>query len=124
VQEPDRPVENAQFGIAIGPQHPNISLSCRRKAAVEKTGLGVHLFPMKGGEVGNSRVVCPGDGAHCQTPLPTANINVVATPAMPESLRKSRRSGFSMKVTQGSTIGTDGTDPRKPRLHSLQLPAE
>jgi hypothetical protein len=39
VQEPDRPVENTQFGIAIVPQHPNISLSCRRRAAVEETGL-------------------------------------------------------------------------------------
>jgi hypothetical protein len=28
VEEPDRPVENVQFGIAFSPQHPDTSQPC------------------------------------------------------------------------------------------------
>jgi hypothetical protein len=45
VQDPDRRVENTQFGIAISPQHPATSLSSPCGAAGGKIGSHGRLFP-------------------------------------------------------------------------------
>jgi hypothetical protein len=45
VQEPDSLVENAQLGIAIGPQHPDTSLSSPAGVGREEIESGARLFP-------------------------------------------------------------------------------
>src|SRR6266853_1559845 len=45
VEEPDHRVENAQFGIAIGPQHPNTSLSCTCTAGRRGDRIGRAFIP-------------------------------------------------------------------------------
>ena len=45
VKEPDHRVENEQFGILIGPQHPNTSLSCLARLAGVEIESPAHLFP-------------------------------------------------------------------------------
>ena len=45
VQEPDHRVENAQFGIAIGPQHLNTSLSCPCRAGRRGDRIGRSFTP-------------------------------------------------------------------------------